>query len=197
MILPEIAAAYGRSEDTIAFWRVTRPWPEPTGKRGRWDEYDAGQVDAAVRAILAVPGGDDGDPDELLDMQAIAAFAGLRDTAVPPAARTWKLCIWWKFFILIGGFISAGREVSTLMAAKVLVAGLLPGARPPGHHAYLALTELRRTNRTLSGTSQRVMSGGNVMRQPPESNSRATPCGSPLEGDSRAPSRGSKRKSNS
>lgn len=85
MILPEIAAAYGRSEDTVAFWRATRPWPQPTGTRGRWDEYDPGDVDAAVRAVLALPGEDAADPDELLDMKGIASDAGVAYATV----RSW------------------------------------------------------------------------------------------------------------
>lgn len=76
MILPEIADAYERPTATIAWWRVRYEWPAPTGKRGRWDEYDAGEVAAAVRAILAL-GDEDADPDELLDMKAAAAEAGI------------------------------------------------------------------------------------------------------------------------
>jgi len=76
MILPEIAAAYGRAEETIAWWRARYPWPERTGKRGRWDEYDPAEVAAAVRKILALAE-EDADPDELLDMKAAAAEAGI------------------------------------------------------------------------------------------------------------------------
>jgi hypothetical protein len=76
LILPEIAAKYGRPERTIGWWRFRYDWPEPTGTRGRWDEYDPAQVDAAIRAILAL-GDDDADPDELLDAKAAAAEAGI------------------------------------------------------------------------------------------------------------------------
>jgi hypothetical protein len=61
---------------------------------------------------------------------------------VPPAATTWKLRIPWKLFLLTGGFISAGRKVSTLMAGPAPTARLLPGARSQWHRASLKLTAL-------------------------------------------------------
>jgi uncharacterized protein YjcR len=81
MILPEIAAAYGRKEATIRWWRTTYDWPAPTGKRGRWDEYDPDAVAAAVRAILSIPA-NDGDPAELLDVVQAAAEAGIKPATI-------------------------------------------------------------------------------------------------------------------
>jgi len=78
LIQPEIAARYGLSEATIRLYRRGPEWPAPSGKRGRHAEFDAAAVDAAVRAIRARPspaGGDD--EDELLDMRAAAAEAGI------------------------------------------------------------------------------------------------------------------------
>lgn len=77
--LPEIAEAYGRSERVIAWWRWRYDWPEPVRRRSRrdeCDEYDAAEVDAAIRAILAI-GGADADPGELLDARQAAAEAGV------------------------------------------------------------------------------------------------------------------------
>jgi transposase len=74
--VPEIAERYGRSERTIEHWQQNYGWPAPVGKRGRMLAYDQGEVDAAVRAILAL-GDQDADPDELLDTKAAAAEAGL------------------------------------------------------------------------------------------------------------------------
>lgn len=74
--VPEIAVRYERSERTIEHWQQNYDWPAPSGKRGRLLTYDQGEVDAAVRAILAL-GDPDADPDELLDAKAAAAEAGL------------------------------------------------------------------------------------------------------------------------
>lgn len=79
LIQPEIAARYGLSEATIRLYRRRPEWPAPAGKRGRHAEFDAGAVDAAVRAIRARPSSPagDADPAELLDMRAAAAEAGI------------------------------------------------------------------------------------------------------------------------
>ena len=74
--VPEIALRYGRSEKTIEHWQQNYGWPAPFGKRGRLYVYDPGEVDAAVRAILGL-GDTEADPDELLDVKAAAAEAGL------------------------------------------------------------------------------------------------------------------------
>lgn len=76
VILPEIAKRYGRALKTVTWWRWRYEWPEPTGKRGRWDEYDPDQVDQAVALILREPA-EEADPDELLDAKGAAAEAGI------------------------------------------------------------------------------------------------------------------------
>lgn len=75
-ILPEIAERYGRPPKTVSWWRWRYDWPEPTGKRGRWDEYDPDEVDRAISVILSEPA-EAADPDELLDAKAAAAEAGI------------------------------------------------------------------------------------------------------------------------
>lgn len=64
-----------RSRDPLVAGHIRLP--QPTGKRGRWHEYDPDAVNAAVRAILALPAEDDADPAELLDTRQAAAEAGV------------------------------------------------------------------------------------------------------------------------
>lgn len=73
----DIARKYDRPQRTIEYWRWRYPWPEPTGRSGRWNTYDPEAVDRAIRAILALPGEDQADPDELLDIRKAAAEAGI------------------------------------------------------------------------------------------------------------------------
>lgn len=78
LAIPEIAERYGRSVKTVRSWIASGGWPEKAGKRGRLDEYDAAEVEAAVRRILGRDIPDDGaDTGELLDMKAAAAEAGI------------------------------------------------------------------------------------------------------------------------
>ncbi|WP_330349594.1 hypothetical protein [Streptomyces sp. NBC_00582] len=50
MIAPEIAETYGVNQHTVrATWTQHPEWPAPTGKRGRYKEYDAEDVAAFVR----------------------------------------------------------------------------------------------------------------------------------------------------
>ncbi len=49
MILVEIASRYDRSLPTVKRWSTEDGWPDPIAKRGRWHEYDPGEVDAWVR----------------------------------------------------------------------------------------------------------------------------------------------------
>ncbi len=76
VILPEIAERHQRPESVIRWWRWRYDWPQPAGKRGRWDDYDPAEVDRAVTVILALAGSD-GDPAELLDITAAAREAGI------------------------------------------------------------------------------------------------------------------------
>lgn len=76
LTVPEIAEKYGRTVRQVEWWRHRYDWPAPAGQRGRYAEYDAADVDQAVRAILAVPA-DDADPGELLDARQAAAEAGI------------------------------------------------------------------------------------------------------------------------
>ena len=49
MIVPEIAAAYGRSPNTVSkIWTQHPDWPAPAGRRGRYKEYDREAVAAWV-----------------------------------------------------------------------------------------------------------------------------------------------------
>jgi uncharacterized protein YjcR len=109
MTVPEIAAEHGRPEKTIRHWIRAYDWPQPTGTRptgGRHaDEYDPGEVAAAVAAILRVTAGE-GDAGELLDAREAAAEAGISyatvradisrgrwpeaDHAEPDGTRYWK-----------------------------------------------------------------------------------------------------------
>ncbi|MGW1071552.1 hypothetical protein [Streptomyces sp. NPDC002537] len=55
MILAEIASRYDRSLPTVKRWSTESGWPDPTGKRGRWLEYDPVAVDEWVRKNIARP----------------------------------------------------------------------------------------------------------------------------------------------
>jgi hypothetical protein len=76
---------------------------------------------------------------------------GSRGATVPWAATTWKLCIPWKLCMLRACFISTGRKVSTLTAARPRTGGAaircLPpdgGCGPPGESSKGILTALPR-----------------------------------------------------
>ena len=82
MILPEIAAEYGRSVRTIRSAWVTDPaWPEPAGKRGRWLEYDPDEVASAIRQIAGRPPLPEG-PDDLMTVAQAAAYTGLKEATI-------------------------------------------------------------------------------------------------------------------
>lgn len=77
LILPEIARRYGRPLATVrTAWAADPAWPAPCGKRGRYNEYDAAAVDAAVQSITGRPQLD-GDGAELLTFDQIAEATGL------------------------------------------------------------------------------------------------------------------------
>lgn len=50
MTRPELAERYGVTERVVGHWTHEEGWPAPIGKRGRWQEYDSEQTDAAVAA---------------------------------------------------------------------------------------------------------------------------------------------------
>jgi hypothetical protein len=76
LIAPEIAARYGRPLTTVQTeWMPDPAWPARAGKRGRWNEYDAAEVAAAVKAITARPPLPGGDPGDLLTIAQAAAYA--------------------------------------------------------------------------------------------------------------------------
>ncbi|MFX0573045.1 helix-turn-helix transcriptional regulator [Nocardia nepalensis] len=78
-IAPEIAARYGRALTTVQkVWMVKPGWPAPVGRRGRWNEYLAADVEAAIGSppAPAEPAGAPGDPDELLTITQIADYTG-------------------------------------------------------------------------------------------------------------------------
>jgi hypothetical protein len=83
LILPEVAARYDRPLRTVRTEWVPDPaWPPAAGKRGRWNEYDAAQVDAAVEAITTRAPLPDGDPGELLTIAQAAEYAGLAESTI-------------------------------------------------------------------------------------------------------------------
>src|ERR1039457_2065952 len=83
LIAPEVAARYGRPLTTIQTeWMPDPAWPAAIGKRGRWNEYDAAEVAAAVQAITGRPQLPEGDPDELLDIGQAAAHAGISPSTI-------------------------------------------------------------------------------------------------------------------
>ena len=80
----EIAARYGRALRTVQdVWTKHPDWPAPTGKRGRWKEYDAQAVDELVRATyLRDPTPDEGRPDDLLTIADIVEYTGLSRSTI-------------------------------------------------------------------------------------------------------------------
>lgn len=83
LILPEVAARYGRPLSSVRTEWVPDPaWPAPAGKRGRWKEYDAAAVAAAVDAITARPQLAAGDPDEMLTVAQAADYSGLAASTI-------------------------------------------------------------------------------------------------------------------
>ncbi|GAA3251546.1 helix-turn-helix transcriptional regulator [Nonomuraea helvata] len=79
VIAPEIAERYGRALTTVTdVWRKHPDWPAATGRRGRWNEYDAQAVDELIRrAFLRPPAPEEGSSDDLLTIADIAAYTGL------------------------------------------------------------------------------------------------------------------------
>ncbi|MBK3572610.1 hypothetical protein JHN63_01975 [Streptomyces sp. MBT65] len=56
MIAPEIAEAYGVGIHTVTkTWAQHEAWPAPAGKRGRYKEYSAADVDTFVREHIQRP----------------------------------------------------------------------------------------------------------------------------------------------
>lgn len=50
IIAPEIAEQYGRSLHTVTkSWMQHPDWPEPIGRRGRYNEYDTAAVESFIR----------------------------------------------------------------------------------------------------------------------------------------------------
>ncbi|WP_280246720.1 hypothetical protein [Nocardia abscessus] len=85
IIAPEIAARYGRELSTIQRqWMVRPEWPASIGKRGRWNEYDAAEVEQVVRAhfVRAATPASEGGPDDLLTVAQIAEYTGLAEATV-------------------------------------------------------------------------------------------------------------------
>ncbi|MEV4174001.1 hypothetical protein [Nonomuraea sp. NPDC049709] len=80
----EIAERYGRALRTVQdVWRKHPDWPAPTGKRGRWAEYDAQAVDELVRrAFLRDPPSAEGRPDDLLTIAQIVEYTGLTRSTI-------------------------------------------------------------------------------------------------------------------
>lgn len=72
IIAAEIAAKYGCSLVTVRRWMTTDEWPAPIGKRGRWLEFDAAEVEGYVAREAG-----DGDPNELLTPAQIAQHTKL------------------------------------------------------------------------------------------------------------------------
>lgn len=79
IIAPEIAELYGRALTTVTgTWRNHPDWPQPTGRRGRWAEYDRAQVDAVVRNhLLRQTPEPEGDAGDLLTIADIVKYTGL------------------------------------------------------------------------------------------------------------------------
>jgi hypothetical protein len=80
VIAPEIAEKYGRALTTVTgTWRRHPDWPAPVGKRGRWAEYDAQEVDKVVREhFVRTPPAGDGKPGDLLTIADIVTYSGLK-----------------------------------------------------------------------------------------------------------------------
>lgn len=74
----EIARRWNRSRQTVVNrWARDPRWPAAEGKRGRALVFDAAAVDAALVSILGPPVSTlDGDPDELLTLEEVAAASG-------------------------------------------------------------------------------------------------------------------------
>ena len=83
LIAPEIAARYKRPLTTVQTeWMPDPAWPAAAGKRGRWKEYDAAEVAAAVQAITERPQLAGGDPGDLLTIAQAAAHAGISPSTI-------------------------------------------------------------------------------------------------------------------
>lgn len=83
LIAPEIAARYSRPLSTVqTAWMPDPAWPAPAGKRGRWNEYDAAEVAAAVQAITTRPPLPDDGPGELLTIVQAAEYARLAESTI-------------------------------------------------------------------------------------------------------------------
>ncbi|WP_378735493.1 hypothetical protein [Nocardia brasiliensis] len=84
LIAPEIAERYDRALNTVQKdWMTRGEWPPVVGKRGRWNEYDAAAVEAAVHAhfVREQPAGE-GSPEDLLTVAQIAEFAKVSASSV-------------------------------------------------------------------------------------------------------------------
>lgn len=87
---PEIAQKYGVTvhaitKDWVVEWRKTPGAPRPIGKRGRYNEYDPGEVEKWVRQNRSRPQGGPiytRDPEGLLTAAEIAEEAGLSENTV-------------------------------------------------------------------------------------------------------------------
>ena len=83
LIAPEIAARYNRPLTTVQTeWMPDPAWPAAAGRRGRWNEYGAAEVAAAVEAITARAPLPPGDPDELLTVAQLADWSGLAEGTI-------------------------------------------------------------------------------------------------------------------
>ncbi|MDG4535314.1 hypothetical protein [Streptomyces sp. AV19] len=53
--LADVEEQYERSRPTVKRWATHPDWPEPTGKRGRWNTYPASAVAAWVEEHVKYP----------------------------------------------------------------------------------------------------------------------------------------------
>ncbi|GAB3709035.1 hypothetical protein GCM10027590_31260 [Nocardiopsis nanhaiensis] len=84
--VPEIARRYGRSPHTVSKeWTRAKGFPSPTGRRGRYLEYDHTAVHTWVQANLKADTTlpiHTGPPEELLTKAEIAAESGLSPSTI-------------------------------------------------------------------------------------------------------------------
>ncbi|MDE1672688.1 helix-turn-helix transcriptional regulator [Nocardia gipuzkoensis] len=83
VIASEIAEKYGRTVSTVQRqWMTHAKWPDPTGKRGHWNEYDPAEVDSVVRRHFLRATATTGGPDDLLTVAQIAEYTGLAEATI-------------------------------------------------------------------------------------------------------------------